>query len=238
MSPVSRSARVQVVEHAVHEFGLLGKPRAHRVDGRERDLRTFVEVDRAELSAEDFLDALFVVQATEPDLGLVRQGQEPLALIEFKGQSREAELDDLRQRNINVEMREKRSRLDRLALWITSHVGTMGFFLVIFAWTVIWLGWNLLAPDRYKFDPPMGFIFWLFLSNLIQILLMPLIMVGQNLLGQHAEARAEHDLEINIKAEQEIEVILHHLEHQNEILITMLSKLGVDVRELMESLAR
>ena len=81
----------------------------------------------------------------------------------------------------------------------------------------------------------MGFVFWLFLSNLIQILLMPLIMVGQNLLGAHAEARAEHDLEINIKAEQEIEVILHQLEHQNEILISMLRKLGVDVHELMES---
>ena len=83
-----------------------------------------------------------------------------------------------------------------------------------------------------------GFVFWLFLSNLIQILLMPLIMVGQNLQGQHAEARAEHDLEINIKAEQEIEVILHHLEHQNEILMTMLRNLGVDVHELMETLAR
>ncbi len=82
----------------------------------------------------------------------------------------------------------------------------------------------------------MGFVFWLFLSNLIQILLMPLIMVGQNLIGEHAEARAEHDLEINIKAEQEIEVILHHLEHQNEILISMLRNLGVDVHELMESM--
>jgi hypothetical protein len=29
----------------------------------------------------------------------------------------------------------------------------------------------------------MGFVFWLFLSNLIQILLMPLIMVGQNVIG-------------------------------------------------------
>src|SRR6476646_9400021 len=77
-------------------------------------------------------------------------------------------------RNINNEMRERRTRLDRLALWITGHVGTMGFFLIIVAWTVLWLGWNLLAPDQYKFDPPMGFIFWLFLSNLIQILLMPL----------------------------------------------------------------
>jgi hypothetical protein len=42
----------------------------------------------------------------------------------------------------------------------------------------------------------------------------------------------------NIKAEQEIEVILHHLEHQNEILLTMLRNLGVDVHELMETLAR
>ena len=155
----------------------------------------------------------------------------PMTLREFKQRRRPL-------RNVNVEMREKRSGLDRLALRITSHVGTMGFFLLIFTWTTIWLGWNLLAPDQYKFDPlTMGFILWLFLSNLIQILLMPLIMVGQESLGQHAEARAEHDLEINIKAEQEIEVILHHLEHQNEILITMLSKLGVDVRELMESLA-
>ena len=116
-------------------------------------------------------------------------------------------------------MREKRTRLDKLALWITSHVGTMGFFLAIFAWTVFWLSWNLLAPDQLKFDPPMGFVFWLFLSNLIQILLMPLIMVGQNIIGRHAEARAAR---INIKDEQEIEVILHHLEHQSGILISML----------------
>ena len=152
----------------------------------------------------------------------------PISLHEFKKRRQPL-------RNINVEMREKRSGLDKLALWITSHVGTMGFFLVIFAWTVFWLSWNLLAPDQLKFDPPMGFVFWLFLSNLIQILLMPLIMVGQNIIGRHAEARAEHDLEINIKAEQEIEVILHHLEHQNGILISMLRKLGVDVHEMLES---
>ena len=157
--------------------------------------------------------------------------KKPISLHEFKKRRKPL-------RNINFEMREKRSRLGQLALWITKHVGSMGFFLIIFTWTVIWLCWNLLAPDQYKFDPPMGFVFWLFLSNLIQILLMPLIMVGQNLIGEHAEARAEHDLEINIKAEQEIEVILHHLEHQNEILISMLRNLGVDVHELMESMTQ
>jgi uncharacterized membrane protein len=106
----------------------------------------------------------------------------------------------------------------------------MGFFLIILAWTVLWLSLNFFSP--WKFDPPMGFVFYLFISNVIQILLMPLIMVGQNLQGAHSEARAEHDLEVNVKAEQEIEVILQHLEYQNEILMKMVGKLGVDLQEL------
>lgn len=57
---------------------------------------------------------------------------------------------------------------------------------------------------------------------------MPLIMVGQNLMGRHAEVRAEHDLEVNVRAEQEIEVILRHLEYQNTMLIAMVQKLGID----------
>jgi|SRR5579872_390194 len=138
-------------------------------------------------------------------------------------------------RNVHHEVRSRLSPLDKLAVFITEHVGTMGFFLIIFGWTLIWLGWNLLAPDKLKFDPPMGFIFYLFISNVIQILLMPLIMVGQNIQGAHSEARAEHDLEVNVKAEHEIEVILQHLEYQNEILMKMVEKLGVDVATLAKS---
>jgi uncharacterized membrane protein len=96
-------------------------------------------------------------------------------------------------RDINAEHEKGLSRLDRIGLSITEHVGTMGFFLVIFVWTAIWLGWNLLAPKNLQFDPPMGFIVWLFISNLIQLFLMPLIMVGQNAQGRHAEMRAEND---------------------------------------------
>jgi uncharacterized membrane protein len=123
---------------------------------------------------------------------------------------------------------------DRLAVWITEGVGTLGFFLVILAWTLIWLGWNFLAPKNLQFDAPMGFVFWLFISNVIQILLMPLIMIGQNIQGRHSEARAEHDLEVNVKAEQEIELILHHLERQNDMLIAMLGKLGVKLDEVLK----
>jgi uncharacterized membrane protein len=158
-------------------------------------------------------------------------GAKPMTLHEFRKRRRPM-------RNINVEMRENLSKLDRLAVWITNHVGTMGFFLLIFFWTVAWLGWNFLAPAELQFDSPMGFVFWLFLSNLFQILLMPLIMVGQNVIGRHAEARAEHDLQINMKNEQEIEIILHHLEHQNEILVAMMRKLGVDLGEVLAQARR
>jgi len=124
-------------------------------------------------------------------------------------------------RDVNQEAKDRLSLLDRLAVWITARVGTMGFFLLIFSWSAVWLAWNFLAPKRLQFDPPMAFVFWLFISNLIQILLMPLIMVGQNIQGRHAELRADSDLEINVKAESEIEVILAHLEYQNELLIEL-----------------
>jgi uncharacterized membrane protein len=137
--------------------------------------------------------------------------------------------------NINSELKEKLTPLNRLAVFITDRVGTMGFFLIIFAWTVFWLGWNLLAPRSWRFDPPMGFVFYLFISNVIQILLMPLIMVGQNVQGGHAEARAEHDLEVNVKAEQEIEVILSHLEYQNHLLIQLMQKVNAGVGGLVEA---
>ena len=125
-------------------------------------------------------------------------------------------------RSVNVEHRKKLSRLERLAIWITDRVGTMGFFLVIFVWTFVWLGWNTLAPSAVRFDPFPAFVLWLFLSNMIQIFLMPLIMVGQNLQGRHAEARAEADFDVNTKAEREIEAILLHLETQNDLILKIL----------------
>lgn len=129
-------------------------------------------------------------------------------------------------RNVNIEHREKLSSLDLFAMWITEHIGTMGFFLVILFWTITWLGWNVLGPKEYQFDPYPAFVFWLFISNMIQILLMPLLLIGQNLQSRHAETRAEADYEVNTKAEQEIEAILTHLENQNEVLDDILNKIN------------
>jgi uncharacterized membrane protein len=105
----------------------------------------------------------------------------------------------------------KTTRLNRLALWITERVGTMQFFLLIFIWTVSWLCWNMFAPKALRFDPFPGFVLWLFISNMIQLFLMPLIMIGQNLQGRGAEERAKNDYKVNQKAEKEIEEIQNQL---------------------------
>lgn len=128
-------------------------------------------------------------------------------------------------RRVNEQHKKSLSRLEQLALWITRHVGTMGFFLIIFGWTILWLAWNSLGPKGLRFDPFPAFVLWLFISNMIQIFLMPLLMIGQNLQGRHAELRAESDYEVNIKAEREIETILMHLENQNEQLLEIARKL-------------
>ncbi|KKT29062.1 hypothetical protein A3I36_00250 [Candidatus Giovannonibacteria bacterium RIFCSPLOWO2_02_FULL_45_28] len=137
------------------------------------------------------------------------------------------ELKTLRRplRNVNLEHREKLSRLDKLALFVTKRVGTPGFFLIIFVWTALWISWNVFAPHSVRFDPYPAFVAWLFISNMIQLFLMPLIMVGQNLQSRRDEARAEADFEVNIKAEREIETILLHLEQQNELILKILQHL-------------
>ncbi len=155
----------------------------------------------------------------------------PLSLTEFRKRQ------NSKLRSVTAIASEKMSRLDRLALLITDRVGTIGFFLLIFCWTVLWLGWNLAAPVQYQFDPPMGFVLWLFISNLIQIMLMPLIMVGQNIQARHADIRSQNDLEVNIKAEQEIELVLQHLEYQNAILIALTEKQGLKLEEALKKRA-
>jgi len=107
-------------------------------------------------------------------------------------------------KNVNTHHKKSLRRSERFASWITGRIGTMFSFYSIFSWTVIWLLWNTLMPKTVRFDPPPNFLMWLFISNMIQIFLMPLIMIGQNLQGKHAELLAENDYEVNMKAENEI----------------------------------
>lgn len=140
----------------------------------------------------------------------------PLSLSELKALRKPI-------RNANTERLTTMTPIEKIALWVTVNIGSMGFFFFILAFNGSWILWNIFAPIAVRFDTAWEFLILLLINNIFQILFMPLIMVGQNLQGRHAEIRAEADFEINIKAEREIENILLHLERQNRLMEKIIS---------------
>ncbi len=119
--------------------------------------------------------------------------------------------------DVNQKHKENLGLQDRIALIITTGIGTMYavyFFALFMASWMLWQGFFNHKP----FDP-YPFAFLLFLGNIIQLLLMPLIMVGQNIQGRHAAIRSEEEYKTTITSYKDIEFILKTLEAQNQELL-------------------
>lgn len=116
--------------------------------------------------------------------------------------------------NTNEVHKSRLTGTDKLALFLTRRIGTMGFFFFCFVLVTIPLFFRNVMPIVQYIS-----------SGYLQLLLLPLIMVGQNLQGRHSELRAQHDYETNIKAEEEIESILLHLEKQDEVMLEILHRI-------------
>ncbi len=111
--------------------------------------------------------------------------------------------------NVNIKHRERFSFQDKLALHLTKIIGTMYAVYFFSLFILGWMFWQTLILVE-PFDP-FPFVFLLFLGNIIQLLLMPLILVGQNLQGRHAEIRAEEEYKTTQSNSKDIELILNHL---------------------------
>jgi uncharacterized membrane protein len=104
----------------------------------------------------------------------------------------------------------------RIGAWLTERAGSMWAF---YAATVFQFGWMGLAiAGIIKFDP-YPFAFLLFISSLLQLVLMFVIMVGQDVLGQAGDRRAEQTY-------RDAEAILHecrqlqtHLTAQDGVIV-------------------
>lgn len=112
----------------------------------------------------------------------------------------------------------------RIAAWLTNKVGTMTAF---YAATIFQFGWiGLAQAGIIRFDP-YPFAFLLFLSSLTQLLLMFIIMVGQQVIGKAADQRAVQtylDAEAVLHACERLQThlraqdlaIRHIVDHMNE----------------------
>jgi CRP-like cAMP-binding protein len=207
------------------------------IDGKQRSAdATVMETARlAVLSREDFLSFIH----DNPKVAL-----EMLSATFSRLRRTDKMLQQRVSRNVNVVYEKSLKTLDRLAIAITNRVGSFGFFLIILGWTVVWTGYNILASEvtslRLRaFDPFPAFVAYLLISNVIQILLMPLIMVGQNLQGRHSETRAELDFQVNLKNEISITEVLRRLDVlESERLPLLFAQQNERIDELKDSAAK
>ncbi len=119
--------------------------------------------------------------------------------------------------NVNAKHEQSLGVQDRIALTITAAIGTMYavyFFALFLAGWMLWQSHLTHSP----FDP-YPFAFLLFLGNIVQLLLMPLIMVGQNIQGRHAQIRADEEYKTTMSSYRDIEHILQHLDEQDKQLL-------------------
>lgn len=124
-----------------------------------------------------------------------------------------------RQRDVNQEHRDSLSAQQRLALWITDGVGSM-WCVYVFAILPLFS-----LPATIRTHDPIVYVSWLS-QAFLQLVLLPLLMVGQNIQGRHAELRAETDFEVNQKAEEEVETILRQLKEIDERTLAIVEALS------------
>lgn len=119
--------------------------------------------------------------------------------------------------NANQIHKQKLGIQDRIALTITTAVGSMYAVYLLAIGMAGWMLWQ--SHFAHKPFDPFPFLFLLFLGNIIQLLLMPLIMVGQNIQGKHAEIRAEEEFNTTQSSYRDIEHILNRLDAQDKELL-------------------
>jgi len=123
-------------------------------------------------------------------------------------------------RNANLEQAESLSAVERLCQRISSMTGSPVALALAIAVQAVWIPIGLITHlDPYPFA------FLLTCSNILQLILIFVLAVGQRQASVHAELRAEHDHE-------SISRLLYHQELQEQVLIALARKLQIEVRNI------
>lgn len=111
-------------------------------------------------------------------------------------------------RNTNREFREGRTFGERLSDQMAALGGSWGFIIAFLLFLATWIVLNtaLLGPRHEAFDPYPYILLNLFLSTLAA-LQAPVILMSQNRQAARDRLEAQHDYEVNLKAELEVRLL-------------------------------
>ena len=104
-------------------------------------------------------------------------------------------------RNVQDEIEDQRSFLEKLTDWIARFSGSMTFLLLNAGWFALWIYLNV--SGKTSFDPyPFGFL--TMVVSLEAIILSILVLLAQNRQAAKDHIRDDVEYDINVKAELEI----------------------------------
>jgi uncharacterized membrane protein len=127
--------------------------------------------------------------------------------------------------DVNREQLDNLSPVERVCKDIADWTGAPLALGLAIAVQAIWIAVGLIT----KLDP-FPFAFLLTCSNVLQLILIFVLAVGQRQSSQHAELRAEHD-------HDSISRLLYHQEVQEQVLIALARKIGIEVESMEKTIA-
>ncbi len=129
-------------------------------------------------------------------------------------------------RNAYDMMRERMSMGQRVADRVAAGVGSWPFIIVQSMLLAAWIALNvwLLTMDRLhpgflRAWDPYPFILLNLLLSFQAAYTGPVVMMSQNRQSEKDRLMAQNDFEVNQIAEQEIEVVMKHLVHQDRLIM-------------------
>lgn len=114
--------------------------------------------------------------------------------------------------NVSEEHEKPLTLGEKMADRIAQFGGSWTFIIVFFSSILFWILLNVYWYNNQGFDPYPYILLNLVLSCLASIQ-APIIMMSQNRQEQKDRIRSEHDYQINLKAELEIQILSEKLDH-------------------------
>jgi len=107
-------------------------------------------------------------------------------------------------RNVNEEVDDRRTVIQKSADWIAEFSGSITFLVIHVIWFAFWIFANVgMLPGVPEFDPyPFGLL--TMIVSLEAIVLSVFVLLSQNRQAEKEHVRADIEYDVNLKAELEI----------------------------------
>ena len=105
---------------------------------------------------------------------------------------------------------------DRIAAWLTTRIASMWVVYFTASFVLLWMLLGTFGP-LHRLDP-YPFAFLLFIGNVVQLLLVFVILVGQQVIGRSADKRSQQTYDDAEAIFEEVSRLHDHLEEQDHIL--------------------